>query len=282
MSTPSVSTPSLSPPTLDRDRSDRPVRRTAAAVLALAVLAGTWLVAPVTADAANFTIRGTSRANVRTAPTVSAPIVRRLDPGTTIDVVCQGVGDRFGSAPYPDNRTWNRLRDGTWVHDMLASTPGGRRENLAGGGYAFWTPSLPRCGSSAPPPAPPARSTQDRAVSWALAQVGRGDYDYWCLKFSLDAYRIGAGRTVPSAGWARQWWDQRPAQQRRGDASPPKGALVFWNWTGTVDGINRNWGHVGVSLGDGRVVSSRFSTGRGVHVFRLSDARSNYLGWIMP
>jgi len=243
------------------------------------VVLGVWVAAPVSADAANYTVRGSERANVRTAPSVSSSIVRRLNPGTTVDVVCQAVGDRFGSAPYPDNRTWSRLRDGTWIHDMLLNTPGGRRENVAGGGYAYWTPSLPRCGST---PAPPVASTQDRAVAWALAQVGRRDYDYWCLKFSLDAYRIGAGRTVAGAGWARLWWDQRPAQQRRGDLNPPKGALVFWNWTGTVDGIYRNWGHVGVSVGDGRVVSSLFAGRRGVHVFRLTDARSNYLGWIMP
>lgn len=260
----------------------RPAMFVAAALVAATVgqatgqLAGT---APE-ADAAVYSIRGSDRANVRSAPSTSARIVRVISPGTRIDIACQGVGDRFGSGTYAENRTWNRLTDGTWVHDMLTSTPGGRRENLSGGGYAFWTPSLPRCGNPAPPP-PSSSTVADRAVAWALARQGDRSYDYWCLRFVVHAYSA-AGRPIPSAEWAKQWWDQRPSAQRRGDLNPPKGALVFWSWVGTLDGVTRDWGHVGISLGDGRVVSSKFRTGSGVHVFRLADARASYLGWIMP
>jgi hypothetical protein len=59
--------------------------------------------------------------------------------------VCQTVGSRFGTGSFPDNRTWDKLTNGNFVHDNLTSTPGGIRESLAGGGYAFWTRGIPRC-----------------------------------------------------------------------------------------------------------------------------------------
>jgi hypothetical protein len=92
-----------------------------------------------------YTITGAYGANVRVAPYTTAQIVTTLAKGSTIRIVCQTVGDRFGAGSYPDNRTWDKLTDGNFVHDNLTSTPGGVRENLATGGYAFWTPGIPRC-----------------------------------------------------------------------------------------------------------------------------------------
>ena len=37
-------------------------------------------------------------------------------------------------------------------------------------------------------------------------------------------------------------------------APPPAGSFVFYACGGPVDGIQRDWGHVGLALGDGRVV----------------------------
>ncbi len=38
------------------------------------------------------------------------------------------------------------------------------------------------------------------------------------------------------------------------DAPPPAGAYVFYACGGPVDGMRREWGHVGLAMGDGRVV----------------------------
>ena len=35
---------------------------------------------------------------------------------------------------------------------------------------------------------------------------------------------------------------------------PPAGAYVFYACGGPVDGVRREWGHVGLALGDGQVV----------------------------
>ena len=48
---------------------------------------------------------------------------------------------------------------------------------------------------------------------------------------------------------------------------PPAGAYVFYACGGPVDGIRREWGHVGLALGDGSVVHAW-------DVVRVDDARA--------
>ena len=48
---------------------------------------------------------------------------------------------------------------------------------------------------------------------------------------------------------------------------PPAGAYVFYACGGPVDGVLREWGHVGLALGDGRVVHAW-------DVVRVDDARA--------
>jgi cell wall-associated NlpC family hydrolase len=67
--------------------------------------------------------------------------------------------------------------------------------------------------------------------------------------------------------------------QHPGDRNPPRGELVFWSWMGTVDGVTRNWGHVGISLGGGRAISTAWY-GRGVHEFSIASTPGGYAGWI--
>ena len=118
-------------------------------------------------------------------------------------------------------------------------------------------------------------------MKWAEARIGQTNYDYWCLKFAADAYR-STSRQIPGAEYAKLWWDQRRAAQHVGDMNAPRGAFVFWSWTGTIDGVRRDWGHVGISRGDGTMVTSRFGGVAGIRIVRISDYRTNYLGWIAP
>ncbi|MBU6330709.1 MAG: CHAP domain-containing protein [Acidobacteria bacterium] len=83
--------------------------------------------------------------NNRTAPSTSAQVLRVLPVGTQITISCQTYGSPWGSTPYPTNRTWDRLADGTYVHDMGTNTPGGVNVALPDGGYAYYTPGIPRC-----------------------------------------------------------------------------------------------------------------------------------------
>jgi hypothetical protein len=61
---------------------------------------------------------------------------------------------------------------------------------------------------------------------------------------------------------------------------PPAGAYVFYACGGPVGGVRREWGHVGLALGDGDVVHAW-------GVIRIDDARAipslpPAVGWDAP
>jgi hypothetical protein len=168
-----------------------------AALTAVTTVAGIG-VSPTQVSAATYTVTGAYGANARTGPTVSSAVVRVLPRGTAINIVCQTVGDRFGSGAYPDNRTWDKLSDGTFVHDNLTSTPGGQRENLASGGYAFWTPAIPRCGSSTPPPTTPPPPSGSSVMQ---SQGGRYDCTNMTLPGCAARGTITAGTPLTMHCW---------------------------------------------------------------------------------
>lgn len=75
------------------------------------------------------------------------------------------------------------------------------------------------------------------------------------------------------------FWNHFPQLQHRGDANPPSGAFVFW-----AGRPGYPEGHVALSLGGQRVISTWERNVRGVHTFGLADraGAANYLGWMMP
>jgi cell wall-associated NlpC family hydrolase len=69
---------------------------------------------------------------------------------------------------------------------------------------------------------------------------------------------------------------------------PPAGAFVFYACGGPVDGIQRDWGHVGLALGDGRLVHAwdevRVDDAREVERLRPIAAWTapRIVGWTAP
>lgn|GEM_PF-1576634 len=66
---------------------------------------------------------------------------------------------------------------------------------------------------------------------------------------------------------------------------PPRGAYVFYDCSGTLKGEYRNWGHVGLSLGDGRVIHA-WDQVRIDHLLGIEKLlpgpgfeRPQYIGW---
>jgi cell wall-associated NlpC family hydrolase len=92
------------------------------------------------------------------------------------------------------------------------------------------------------------------AVDWALARVGDPSYATRCLSFVEDAFEranrieIFGGSTASEAA---QLYGLQPYDAA---APPPPGAFVFYAWRGPIGGVVGDWGHVGLSLGDGQVV----------------------------
>lgn len=101
--------------------------------------------------------------------------------------------------------------------------------------------------------------------------MGVEDGPGWCLRFAQSAF--GAPVQFESA---RKAWD---GQQARHFDRPPKGVVVpiwFDHW-GTYGSPAKydNWGHVAVSLGDGRVLTSPLLNS---HLKRWDGAKGEMVG----
>jgi len=92
------------------------------------------------------------------------------------------------------------------------------------------------------------------ATRWALERIGDRAYAGRCLSFVEDAIERPNEVEVFGGSSARESAEQYGPGPYRPDAPPPAGSLVFYACEGPADGAWRDWGHVGMALGDGRVV----------------------------
>lgn len=108
-----------------------------------------------------------------------------------------------------------------------------------------------------------------------------GGWAYWCLALVNDAYRqAGSPETTarlskPTANGAYQAYAAEGLVQTEG--VPPRGALVFFDYR---DGAGKNWGHIGISLGDGTYAGT--STDGWTTVRPYAEGGDAYLGWALP
>jgi NlpC/P60 family len=109
------------------------------------------------------------------------------------------------------------------------------------------------------------------AIAWALGRQGDPSYNFWCLKFVAHAFGANAAG-FPTAQAAANALGVR--DRAAGPAAAPRGALVFFRYV--YRGVS--YGHVGISLGDGRMVHAVQT----VRVEALSRWAGSYLGWAYP
>lgn len=261
------------------------------------------LVGVSTADAAvtNYVtttayVGGGTTVNVRSAPviTVGNPnnTVYTLPTGRQLSIECQLVGGRLGFSQYADNRTWDKLADGRYIHDAVTTTPADvGRQALSDGGYVRYSSTIPRCGTSNV-------TVRDRAVQAALATVGHvyaqdtgdaayfssgdwapGPYGEWsgdCVKLPVAAY-LKAGLRIPTAGSAAAMYRTYRDRGLIGTGVAPTGALVFW------PSAAAGTGHVAISLGDGRVVTTNgYDTNKQANSIRAASYFGTSAGWALP
>ncbi len=105
------------------------------------------------------------------------------------------------------------------------------------------------------------------AIAWALARCGSHAWDQYCLRFVCDAY---ANTGTPVTRYATSGDAARALNAAANQGNPPRGAFVFYSSA---------QGHVGLSLGDGRMVHDFGS--RGV-VVTNQDISMPRIGWAMP
>jgi cell wall-associated NlpC family hydrolase len=90
------------------------------------------------------------------------------------------------------------------------------------------------------------------AIEWARARLGDTDYATRCLAFVEDAIERSNGIEIFGGDYAAESALLYGSAENSG--VPPLGALVFYDGVGDIMGTRRNWGHVGLSLGDGLVI----------------------------
>jgi len=125
----------------------------------------------------------------------------------------------------------------------------------------------------------------ENAIAWAFKSVERADYPFKCLAFVEDAYefgnRIGMFGSDCAAESARRY-----APLLAG--APTRGAFAFYRAEGQQGGVWRDWGHVGLALGNGQVIHSwnRIRTDDYLALQTLTPAPGwmapIYLGWVPP
>ncbi len=227
------------------------------------------------AHAVSYHVTGTGGVGLRarTAPNTSSGVMRMLAEGAAIDISCQTQGENVrGSA------IWDRLSDGTYISDFYTTTPV----------YAAYSPGIPVCGSSTPtPPAPkppatpkppaPAKTKEQKAVAWAKTQKNTPVFIGWCDRFVAQAYGKSNSGYWSAATHLAALTLRRTMHFR--DYNPPAGALVFF-----YPGPKNGWGgHVMLSIGDGKAISSEhWIGGKRYGVGEISIHATNfgtYAGW---
>lgn len=129
---------------------------------------------------------------------------------------------------------------------------------------------------------PPQSDRVTKAVNWARSQVGvshtgetpDGMWSGWCELLVEVAY--GTRNRYPSA--YANYLAQRNTGRIRTDSNPPAGVLVFYDYWSS-DGTTR-YGHVGVSIGGGQVISTQgYSAPLPVRQHAVTGIGLPYLGW---
>jgi len=92
-----------------------------------------------------------------------------------------------------------------------------------------------------------------------------GTKPYWCLQNVRQGYGIPAKWDYALLDW------QNNVQHK--DQNYPAGCSVpvYFNWTGNVGGVTKNWGHIAVRLADGRIWTD------GKYYANVSALSTNYL-----
>ena len=92
----------------------------------------------------------------------------------------------------------------------------------------------------------------DNMIRWAESKLGNTEYAGWCLAFIEDAIEISNHIEIFGGDSAKESCEMYKDALRSG--VPERGAFVFYDCLCPSKNGSVNWGHCGVSLGDGRVI----------------------------
>lgn len=105
-----------------------------------------------------------------------------------------------------------------------------------------------------------------------------------CLAFVEDAYERSNGIEVFGGSSAKESADRYEAW--RNVTNPEKGAFVFYECSGLVQGELKDWGHVGLCIGGNEVIHAwdKIRVNNYLEIENLSPApewtKPKYIGWV--
>ncbi|WP_426503400.1 hypothetical protein ACPPVO_37985 [Dactylosporangium sp. McL0621] len=226
---------------------------TVAAVVGLVVA-----VVPGTASAAAASAPGTvntagSPLTVRSGPGTSYDSWRTVADGAGVTLLCQTSGESV-TGTYGTTKLWDLLSNGGMVSDayIYTGSDGQVVNNCTYVGDEPASKKNPRAANG--------------AINWAFQRYGSSAYENMCLSFVAQAYGWG-GSGWNTAEIGGDWESSHGYLHTTG--IPPRGALTWYhNSTGQ--------GHVAISLGEGKVVSTSVSGQVGVAGY---TDHGMYRGW---
>lgn len=199
----------------------------AAAVALLVSMPGT--AAAATSAPGTINTAG-SPLNVRTGPSSGWNAWRTVADGAHVTILCQETGSQE-TGTYGTSKIWDMLANGGFVSDTYVFTGSDGRV-------------ADDCNYAAAPPHSNPRGA-NAAIQWAFGRLNSSAYEGLCLHFVAVAYGYS------SSGWgtAEIGGDYIQNHGLMKSGVPPRGALV-WYHNSTGDG------HVAISLGEGKVIST--------------------------
>lgn len=123
----------------------------------------------------------------------------------------------------------------------------------------------------------------NNAIRWAMKQLDSKEYPFKCLAFVEDAYETSNNIEMFGGDCAGESAGEYEAEKNSGE--PPVGSFVFYDCFGTLFDTYKNWGHVGLFIGEGKVVHAwdRVRIDCYLDVQNLNAApgwtKPHYIGW---
>ncbi|MBC6451571.1 NlpC/P60 family protein [Actinokineospora xionganensis] len=168
--------------------------------------------------------------------------------GQMVPIKCQA---KHGS------EVWDYTTDGWWVPDKYVKT-----------GTDGFAPGVARCAGSGGGGGGGGSAAADprakEAIAFARARLGATDWNMQCELFVERS--VGTSGKQYSAMTHYEW--QKARGRIHTGSVPPPGSVVFFR-------SNTKWGHVMLSIGDNKAIS----TGPKVYQDNHFRNRSDYLGW---
>ena len=123
----------------------------------------------------------------------------------------------------------------------------------------------------------------ENMINWAQEKLGNTQYAGWCLAFIEDALEISNDMAIFGGDCAKESCEMYYDAIQTG--IPERGAFVFYDCLCPGEDGIVNWGHCGISLGEGQVIHA-WETVRVDDFRQIENLTSGigehpkYIGWV--